>query len=378
MDRPIAVAAGHICLDVTPVFPPEAAGRAGTWLQPGSLTQVGRAELHTGGAVANTGLAMRRFGVEVRLLGKVGRDPFGALVRRMLEEDGGAQGLVEDPESDTSYSVVLSPPGMDRIFLHNPGANATFGPDDIAPETLEGACWFHFGYPPLMERLYRNAGQGLEAVLRKAREAGLAVSLDLAAVDPTSEAGKEDWRTILGRVLPLVDVFVPSWEELCFMIARPRYAEVLRRAGGGEATAVLSLSRDVEPLAEEAVKLGAKNLLLKCGAAGFYYRTGGADALSGMAEALGRDMTPWVNLRGFQRSYRPARVLSGTGAGDSTIAAFLAALLRGWPPEDCLRLAAATGASCVEAYDALGGLLPLEEQEKRIRAGLETQDLLRP
>ena len=127
------------------------------------------------------------------------------------------------------------------------------------------------------------------------------------------------------------------------------------------------------------MKLGAKNLLLKCGAAGFYYpHRAGADALSGMAEALGRDMTPWVNLRGFQRSYRPARVLSGTGAGDSTIAAFLAALLRGWPPADCLRLAAATGASCVEAYDALGGLLPLEEQEKRIRAGLETQDLLRP
>ena len=34
MDRPIAVAAGHICLDVTPVFPPEAAGGPGPGSSP--------------------------------------------------------------------------------------------------------------------------------------------------------------------------------------------------------------------------------------------------------------------------------------------------------------------------------------------------------
>ncbi|MCK4437298.1 hypothetical protein KAU86_05050 [bacterium] len=27
----------------------------------------------------------------------------------------------------SSYTIILFPPGMDRMFLHNPGANDTFG-----------------------------------------------------------------------------------------------------------------------------------------------------------------------------------------------------------------------------------------------------------
>ena len=36
-----------------------------------------------------------------------------------------------------------------------------------------------------------------------------------------------------------------------------------------------------------------------------------------------------------------------------------------------MRLAAAQGACCVEAYDALGGLRTMEELEKRIGGGWE-------
>ena len=39
--------------------------------------------------------------------------------------------------------------------------------------------------------------------------------------------------------------------------------------------------------------------------------------------------------------------------------------------EESLHLAAATGASCVEAYDALGGLRSFEELERRINEGWE-------
>ena len=67
----------------------------------------------------------------------------------------------------------------------------------------------------------------------------------------------------------------------------------------------------------------------------------------------------------------PDRILSGTGAGDTSIAAFLTAMLSGEDPEMCLHLAAAAGASCVAAYDALGGLCSLEELKERIEAGWE-------
>ena len=78
----------------------------------------------------------------------------------------------------------------------------------------------------------------------------------------------------------------------------------------------------------------------------------------------------------FERSYVPAKVVSGTGAGDTTIAAFIASMLSGYRFDDCLHLAAATGASCVEAIDALGALLPLDKQLERIASGLQKQELI--
>ena len=67
------------------------------------------------------------------------------------------------------------------------------------------------------------------------------------------------------------------------------------------------------------------------------------------------------------------KVVSGTGAGDTTIAAFLAAVLDGKSWQDALHLATAIGALCVQTYDALGGILPLEEVQKLIDSGWEKQ-----
>ena len=83
----------------------------------------------------------------------------------------------------------------------------------------------------------------------------------------------------------------------------------------------------------------------------------------------------WTDQEGFERSYGPAKVLSGTGAGDTTIAAFLTAVLRGCGLHKSIRLAAAEGASCVEDYGALGGIKPLEVLEDKINQGWEKNDV---
>ena len=51
------------------------------------------------------------------------------------------------------------------------------------------------------------------------------------------------------------------------------------------------------------------------------------------------------------------------------IGAFLTALLKGRSLKRSVQLAAAAGASCVAAYDALSGLKSFEELEQRIEAG---------
>lgn len=361
--------AGHICLDITPVFPEGPETDLTRALAPGKLVHVGRPDLHLGGAVANTGLAMRIFGADVRLAGKIGDDDFGQLVRRNLEGYGCSAQLNVDPRADTSYTVVIAAPGSDRVFLHNPGANDTFGADDVSEEMLSGVGHFHFGYPPLMRRMAENDGAELERLFRKVKAKGVTTSLDMAAVDPRSPMGRIDWRRVIARVLPFTDFFVPSIEELGFMLDRRRYEEWNARAEGVDITEILSIDGDIRPLADELVKMGAAVALIKCGARGIYYRSGDSEAVRALCQTRGLSFADWRGRDGFEKSYVPERVVSAAGAGDTCIAAFLAAMLRACPMEDCVRLAAAAGASCVATYDALSGLGPLEELQRRIDGG---------
>lgn len=140
------IVAGHICLDITPVFHTgKSFGSLDEILIPGKLLQMDEADVHTGGAVANTGLAFKKLGADVKLLGKVGDDDFGKLVKEIIRSYG-AGGLITDSGCSTSYSVVIAVPGVDIVFLHHPGANDSFKCDDIPDSALEGAELFHFGY----------------------------------------------------------------------------------------------------------------------------------------------------------------------------------------------------------------------------------------
>lgn len=365
-----AVVAGHICVDITPVFPRKAVERIETMLTPGKLVHMKGVAIHTGGAVSNTGLAMKILGNDVSLMGKIGDDEFGRMVLNIMDTYHCAEQMRVSRDSTTSYTVVLAVPGIDRIFLHDPGANDTFTCEDLDWEEIAKADLFHFGYPSQMKAMYKNNGQELLDMLRRVKELGLVTSLDLAAVDPDSEGAKEDWYHILKLALPYVDFFVPSAEELCFMIDRERYEKWKARACGRDMTEILTLE-DIRPLGEEVLNLGVGLALIKCGAPGMYYRTASDEKMRPTCERLGLKLADWADKEGFEESYRPEAVVSGTGAGDTSIAAFLSAALRGETLNEALHLAAATGACCVAAYDALSGLKPLDELKEKILNGWE-------
>ena len=366
------IAAGHICIDITPVFPKGThCAEIGELMVPGRLIHMDAADVHTGGSVANTGLALKLLGADVHLLGKVGDDAFGTMVRDILASYG-AGGLVVDGESTTSYSVVVAIPGIDRIFLHSPGANNTFTNADIPEEALEEAAMFHIGYPPVMRKLYENGGAELAAILRRVKDHGIATSMDMTNIDPNSEAGRIDWVEILAAALPYTDFFVPSFEELCFMLDRDRYETL--SAKGGDMTAGLDMLRDVKPLADRCLELGCRAVLIKCGISGMYYKTSGREAMAAVGSRLELDAAAWADCEGVQPCFKADQVLSGTGAGDTSIAAFLMAAAEGKAPAQCASLAAAEGACAVTAYDALGGLKKLDELEARIASGWETME----
>lgn len=365
------IVAGHICLDITPVFPDKKAAKISEILKPGKLLEVGKAQVNTGGAVANTGLGMKVLGGNVTLMGKVGNDEFGDMILTILDKYGVHGGMIRSDEENTSYTVVIAIPGIDRVFLHNPGANNHFFAEDIPEEELKDAALFHFGYPPIMRSMYEDGGKELMKVMQKVKAHGVATSLDLAAVDPSSPAGEANWKQIITSVMPMVDFFVPSVEELCYMLDPQRYAQWEERANGENITEILDLEKDIRPLAQMCMDLGCKILLLKCGAAGMYLQTASKEVLDTISDRVGLDTTLWADQSRFEVSYVPERILSATGAGDTSIGAFLLSILDGETPEMTMHLAAATGASCVASYDSLSGLSPLGVLKEKVNAGWE-------
>jgi len=363
------VVAGHCCLDVIPSFAPGADGT----LHPGKLVDVGPALLAPGGAVSNVGLALHRLGTPVRLLGKVGDDQFGqALLALYAAHDPAlAQGMIVAPAEPTSYSVVISPPGSDRIFLHCPGANHTFSAADIAAEQLDGACIFSFGYPPLMRRMYQDGGVELAAILQLAQSRGMLTTLDMALPDPASEAGQMDWRAILQRTLPYVDCFLPSIEEILFMLDRAEY-EALRAQHGLE-----HLSEGIDNVllgrtADQLMAWGVPVAALKLGDQGLYLRTA---ANVSRLELLGEELpASWANRELLMPCFQ-VETAGTTGSGDTTIAGFLTALLHGMSPEASLCSAVAVGACSVEQVDATSGIPAWQVAQERIAAGWRSAPL---
>ena len=348
-----AVVAGHICLDIIPVLHDRHVG-----FRPGQLVEIGPAVVSTGGPVSNTGLALHILGIRTRLMGKTGDDAFGHAVREIVAAHGAelANGMAVVAGEHTSYTVILSPPGADRMFLHCPGCNDTFRAEDVDYAMLGRARLFHFGYPPLLRRLIEDNGRELVELLRRAKATGVTVSLDMCMPDPEGFSGSVDWPGILADALPFVDIFLPSLDETLFTL------EPAGRRRREESSAAPVTAELLDSVSGRLLSLGPGIVGLKLGEAGFYLRT----AQSVVTPLLAGD--DWSGRQIWAPCFE-AEVVGTTGAGDAAIAGFLAGCLRGLGPEECLTAATAAGACNVEAADALGGIRPWEETMQRARAG---------
>jgi sugar/nucleoside kinase (ribokinase family) len=118
----------------------------------------------------------------------------------------------------------------------------------------------------------------------------------------------------------------------------------------------------------DLLSMGPMIVGLKMGALGFYLRTAGPKAWESMGRAAPENLEPWLGRELWSPCFDTA-VVGTTGAGDATIAGFLAALLRGHTPEESVTLACAVGGCNVEAPDALSGLRTWDETQTRVRAG---------
>lgn len=368
------MAAGHVCIDVIPQFPDTGAEHLGEILRPGKLVHMGPVKMNTGGPVSNTGIALKRLGNNVCFSARVGDDEFGQITLGILKESGNAEGIHLVQGSASSYTIVIAPPRIDRVFLHNPGTNNEFGLEDLDPALIAQCRLFHFGYPPLMRRMYQNDGRELAAIFKTAKEAGATTSCDMALPDPSSEAGQVDWVKILANVLPYVDIFLPSIEEAFFMLEPEAFLQMKRDHGGAELIDYLTPT-DYGRIADKLLALGARMTSLKSGHRGYYFKTGPAGALEGLGAAKPGDLGNWTSRELWCPAFNAPNLASATGSGDSSIAGFLTGFLKGETIERTLRSANCLGWQNVQVLDAVSGIKSWNETLQLLDGKMPTNDV---
>ncbi len=353
------VVAGHICLDIIPTFPDNFQDFSQSFA-PGQLINVGPAVTSTGGVVANTGIALHRLGTNVTLIGKIGDDFIGNTIISELDkiDHSLSENMVVAKNEHSSYSIVINPPNTDRIFLHNPGANNTFCSKDLVDKAIADTQLFHFGYPPLMKQMYQHEGRDLKSIFSRVKKMGLTSSLDMTLPDPKSESGQVNWQNILKNVLPYVDIFSPSLDEILFMLMPDSYDAGYH----GEKPDIKLLSS----LTDQILKMGAAIAVIKLGSFGLYVRTTpNPDRWSRFGTCKPDNIEPWLDRELFAPTFS-VDVIGTTGAGDCTIAGFLSGLLNNKDLEDCMTVAVATGACNVEKADATSGIPAWEHLMQRL------------
>jgi sugar/nucleoside kinase (ribokinase family) len=276
-----------------------------------------------------------------------------------------ADDMIVDEAVSSSYTLVISPPSVDRSFFHHPGANDMFSATDIDRDIAQNAALFHFGYPPIMQQMYQNNGKQLTNIFREIKQSGVTTSLAMAFPDPDSNAGHPDWHTTLENTLPHVDIFLPSMDEIAFMLRHPWH----------KSPDELPISVGVlEQLANRLLDYGTGIVVLKLGDQGLYVHTPKySDRLQHIPLFQQLDLDNWTDRELLAPCFK-TEVAGTTGAGDSTIAGFLAGMLNGQSIEQCMKTAAGAGACNVEQPDATSGVSDWNIVQSRINSGWEILD----
>ena len=350
-----AVVAGHICFDVIPAFRNTDGTNFNELLKPGRLIDLGSVSVSSGGPVSNTGIALKTLGIQTKLMGKIGKDYFGAGILDLLKKRELDGGMIVMDDEETSYTIVLTPPGSDRILLHHTGANDTFHADDINYDIVKNTKLFHFGYPPLMKCMFMNGGEELIKLFSHLKELGITTSLDMSLPDPSSESGHVDWAGMLERLLPFVDIFIPSVEEIMFMIRRDLFDQLGKAMDERDPLENLDMN-SLPDMSDKLISMGAKMVVLKCGVRGYYIRTQPKEALKKMGRATPANVANWGDRELIEESFHIDNPASAAGSGDNSIAGFLAAFLNGENIEKSIKIACAVGGQNLRVYDAVSGV----------------------
>ena len=135
-------------------------------------------EANPGGAPANVLAMLRKLSKRCAFVGKVGRDSFGDMLAKTVEDAGiDIRALMRDKEIPTTLAVVHTFPGGDRdfSFYRKPGADIMLRADELDEALLKDCRIFHFGTLSLTDEPCKGATVRAYEI---AKAAGAVISFD--------------------------------------------------------------------------------------------------------------------------------------------------------------------------------------------------------
>lgn len=135
-------------------------------------------EANPGGAPCNALAILKKYGKTVGFIGKVGKDQFGDMLKKTLEETGiDTSGLVMDERFNTTLAFVHTAPDGDRSFsfYRKPGADMMLFKDEVNYALIDKTRIFHFGSLSMTDEAAREA---TKAAVAYAKEKGKLISFD--------------------------------------------------------------------------------------------------------------------------------------------------------------------------------------------------------
>ena len=135
-------------------------------------------EANPGGAPCNVLAMLNKLGKKTAFMGKVGRDQFGVMLKKVLDELGiGTESFYMDEEVHTTLAFVHTAEDGDRdfAFYRNPGADMMLDVSEVNEEMIRDTEIFHFG---TLSMTHEGVREATKKGLRIAKEHGILVSFD--------------------------------------------------------------------------------------------------------------------------------------------------------------------------------------------------------
>ncbi len=182
-----------------------------------------------GGAPANAAISMRRNGLEVGFLGKLGNDDFGRFLLQTLQQESVnilCPDLTDEAVTTMAFVTLYENGERSFTFARKPGADMMLSVNDVKEDDINACRLLHAGSVSLSAE---PSGEATRYGMKLAHDLGKLVSFDVNYREMIW--GKEEAKAQIDQVLPYVDLLKISDEELYFLGSEEQIPERMKQYG---------------------------------------------------------------------------------------------------------------------------------------------------